>query len=168
MNRDEQMQFIDSEVKPLWSQWTPTEAEVCVWMRELAAFDYGLARRAVQACFAEQTVHAHRPLLGRFLAKAHALSRPAACGCRRQSRDIATDVFLECVEPPKGRPHLVGVRKGVYVLPTSRQSDPDYVLACAAVMQKHFDRLYGGRWIIVRTGGVGSPAGAASSSQRGT
>ncbi len=151
MNRQEQEQFIDSQVKGLWPQWKPTDAEIAVWMRELAAFDYGPARRAMQACYAEQTVHANRPLLGRFLAQARALSGPAARG-RRGPSDVTTDVFLECAEPPEAKPHLAGVRKPVYVWPPSRQSDPDYVSACAESMRKHFNRLYGGSWIIVRTG----------------
>jgi hypothetical protein len=63
-----------------------------------------------------------------------------------------TDVFLECAEPPQGKPHLACVRKPVYVWPSSKQSDPDYVSACAESMRKDFDRLYGGRWIVVRAG----------------
>jgi hypothetical protein len=107
-----------------------------------------LACRAVQAYYAEQTVHAQRPLLGRFLAQARALTRPAG-RCRRESSDPTTDTFLECIEPPEAKPHLKGVRKPVYAWPPARQSDPDYVRRCAADMQKHFDRLYGGHWIVV-------------------
>ena len=151
MNRDQQEQFIDTEVKGLWPQWKPTDAEIAVWMRELAALDYRLACRAVQAYYAEQMVHANRPLLGRFLAKARDLARPPM-RIARESRDLATDVFLECIEPPEAKPHLAGVRKPVYVWPPSKQSDPDYVSACAESMRKHFNRLYGGSWIIIRTG----------------
>lgn len=151
MNRDEQEQFIDKQVRGLWPQWKPTDAEIAVWMRELAAFDLPLARRAVQAYYAEQMVHAQRPLLGRFLAQARALTRPAHRCCREPS-DLTTGTFLECFQPPEGKPYLKGVRKPVYVWPLSRQSDPDYVSACAGSMRKHFDRLYGGHWIVVRTG----------------
>lgn len=148
MNRDQQEQFIDKQVRGLWPQWKPTDAEIAVWMRELAAFELPLARRAVQAYYAEQTVHAQRPLLGRFLAQIRALTRPTR-RIARESRDVITDVFLECVQPPEAKPHLEGVRKPVYVWPRSKQSDPDYVRLCAADMQNHFTRLYGGHWIIV-------------------
>jgi len=154
VNRDERMQFIESEIKTLWSRWDPTEAEVRVWMAELATLDYGLARRAAQACFAELTVNAHRPVLGRFLAKARALAEPSA-GQDRRTRDVPeTNVFLECLQPPRDKPHLAGVRKPVYVRPLSRQGDPDYVAACADSMRRAFNRLYGGNWIVVHARGA--------------
>jgi hypothetical protein len=152
VNRQERAQFIDDELKGLWPQWNATDAEMRVWMTELAAFDYSAARAAIQACFRELTVNSHRPVLGRFLEKVRALARPTSGGSRRESRDPTTDVFLECVEPPKDKAHMSGVRKSVYVRPPSRQSDPDYVMACADSMRKHFNRLYGGRWIVVRSG----------------
>ena len=151
MNRPEQVRFNEKELKGLWPQWTATDAKVGAWMSYLAGFDYSIARRAAQACFAELTVNSHRPLLGRFLAKARAVGRSTPDGGPRPSRDPTTDGFLECVEPPKGKPHMVGVRKAVYVRPLSRQSDPDYVLACADSMRRHFDRLYGGTWLVVRS-----------------
>lgn len=151
MNHEERTRFIDEDLRGLWPQWDATDAELRVWATELAAFDYNLARRAVQAYYTEQMVHAHRPLLGRFLAQARVLSGPAARG-RRGPSDITTDVFLECIEPPEAKPHLAGVRKPVYVWPRSKQSDPDYVSACAESMRKHFNRLYGGHWIVIRTG----------------
>jgi hypothetical protein len=157
VNRDDQMQFIESQIKPLWSRWDPTEAEVRVWMQELAAFGYDEARRAIQAYFAQQTVPEHRPLPGRFLAKARTLSQPSQGNRSRRHNDPTTDTFLECLEPPQGKPHLAGVRKAVYVWPVSKQSDPDYVSACAEHMRTEFDRLYGGHWIIVRSvGSAGS------------
>lgn len=151
MNRQEQMQFIDRELKGLWPQWQPTEAEVRVWLSDLSAFDYAVARTAAQACFREQAANYHRPVLGKFLDKARALSRRTAGSPRREPQDVTTDVFIECHEPPQGKPHLAGVRKPVYVRPASRQSDPDYVLACAEHMRTQFEQLYGGRWITLRS-----------------
>ena len=52
------------------------------------------------------------------------------------------------IEPPRDRPHLAGVRRPVYVWPTSRQSNPDDVLAGAEHMRVQFERLYGGHWIV--------------------
>jgi hypothetical protein len=152
VNRQERAQFIDDELKGLWPQWNATDAEMRVWMAELATLEYSSAREAIQACFRELTVSTHRPMLGRFLEKVRALARLASGGSRRESRDPTTDVFLECAEPPKDKPQMRNARKGVYVRPPSRQSDPDYVLACADSMRKQFDSLYGGRWIVVRAG----------------
>ena len=149
MNRDERMQFIESEIKTLWSRWDPTEAEVRVWMAELATLDYALARRAAQACFAELTVNANRPVLGRFLAKARALAESSA-GHDRRTRDVPeTTVFLECLQPPRDKPHLAGVRKPLNVRPLSRLNDRKYVDACTDSARQAFNRLYGGNWIAV-------------------
>lgn len=149
MNATERTRFVNEDLKGLWPQWQPTDAELRVWMAELATLDYGLARRAAQACFAELTVNTHRPVLGRFLAKARALAQPSA-GQDRRTRDVPeTTVFLECLQPPRDKPHLAGVRKPVYVRPLSRQGDPDYVAACAESMRRAFNRLYGGNWIAV-------------------
>jgi hypothetical protein len=49
------------------------------------------------------------------------------------------------------------VRKPVYVRPLSRQGDSDYVAACADSMRRAFNRLYGGNWIVVRTGVARDP-----------
>ncbi|MEN6428325.1 MAG: hypothetical protein ABFE13_23490 [Phycisphaerales bacterium] len=151
MIRHEQMQFINRELKGLWPQWKPTEAEVRVWLADLAAFDYAVARAAVQACFREQAANYHRPVLGKFLDKARSLSQRVNGRPQPESRDVTATVFIECHEPPAGRPHLTSVRKPVYVRPASRQSDPDYVLACAEHMRTEFERLYGGHWIAIRT-----------------
>lgn len=168
MNRQEQMQFIDREIKGLWPQWQPTEAEVRVWLADLAGFDYAVARAAAQACFREQRANYHRPVLGRFLAQARAVAPSASGRSRRGPQDVTTTVFIECFEPPQGRPHLAGVRKPVYVWPASRQSNPDDVLAAAEHMRAQFDRLYGGHWITVCTRPPAGNAPMANLPSRGS
>ncbi len=150
MNRLEQERFIEKEIKGLWPQWEATDAELRLWMSELAAFDYSLARTAAQACFAEQTVNYHRLVLGKFVERARALSRRTSRP-QPQSCDRTTNVFVECFIPPPDKPHLAGVRKPVYVTPRSRQSDSEHVQACAESMRGKFAQLYGGRWITVVT-----------------
>jgi hypothetical protein len=150
MTRVELERFIAQEVKGLWPQWEATDAELRVWMSSLAPFDYGLARAAAQACFREQSVNYHRPVLGKFLEHARALSRKAG-GPSPERPDPTTDVFIECYEPPPDRAHVAGVRKAVYVTPASKQGDPEHAWACALSMAARFDQLYGGHWIAVRT-----------------
>jgi len=152
VTRLEQTQFIDNELKGLWPGWKPTEAEVRIWLADLAAFDCAVARTAAQACFREQAANYQRPVLRKFLDKARSLSQRVHGGARSESQDPETTVFIECWQPPAAKPHLAGVRKPVYVRPASRQSDSDYVLACAEYMRTQFERLYGGRWITLRTG----------------
>jgi len=150
MNKFELHQFIKEEARGLYPQWEPTDAELRVWMSGLASLDYGRARAAIQACFSEQGVNYRRPALGRFLEHARSLSQREK-GPEAPSDDVPTNVFVECFVPPPDRPHLAGARKAVYVLPPSRQSDADYVQACAESMRVRFDHLYGGHWITVVT-----------------
>jgi hypothetical protein len=160
MTRDERMRFIDDELKGLWPQWEPTEAEIRVWMGTLSRPAYELARRAAQQCFCERAGNFRRPMPGPFLEKLKLLTPRAAS---QAVRDIQTDTFVECLDPPAGKPHLAGVRRPVYVQPLSRQSEPDYVHACAESMRRRFEQLYGGHWITVRT----EPAPAVDDGLRG-
>lgn len=150
MTREERLRFIDDELKGLWPQWEPTEAELRVWMGMLARPTYAVARTAAQQCFCERTGNYRRPMPAPFVAKLKLLA-PHAGNRTQPATDIETNTFVECLDPPAAKPHLAGVRRPVYVLPTSRQSDPDYIRACAESMRRRFERLYGGHWITIRT-----------------
>lgn len=149
MNRLERERFIGQELKGLWPQWSPTDAEMRVWMGVLSDYDYSAARTAVQQCFCEQAGNYMRPKPGPLLARLRSLRAATGQARRRPQVDIETCVFLECLEAPRWNVHLAGRRTGVYVQPTSRQDDLDYVRACAEPMRKRFEQLYGGHWIIV-------------------
>ncbi|MBP7053098.1 MAG: hypothetical protein KBE65_18995 [Phycisphaerae bacterium] len=149
MTQVERQRFIEEEVKGLYPQWEPTDAELRAWMSRLAPLDYGRARAAIQACFSEQATNFRRPVLGRFLEHARSLSRGEK-GRESRSSDPTTNVFMECLIPPAGKPHLTGVRKAIHIHPASRRSDPDYVDTCAEQVRAQFDHLYGGRWITVQ------------------
>jgi len=150
VTREEQLRFIEKELRGLWPKWAPTDAEIRAWATDLASFDYDLARAAADACFRGQTVNYQRPVLGRFLEQARALSRQTGTVVR-QRPEPTTNVFIECLEAPPGKSHRVGTRTGVYVCPPSRQDDRDYVLARAECMRRKFEQLYGGRYITVTT-----------------
>jgi hypothetical protein len=116
----------------------------------LARPTYAVARTAAQQCFCERTGNYRRPMPAPFVARLKLLAPHA--GSRTQPLpDIETNTFVEYLDPPAAKPHLAGVRCPVYVLPTSRQSDPDYVRACAESMRQRFERLHGGHWITIRT-----------------
>jgi len=148
MTYEERLRFIDREIKGLWPQWEPTDAELRVWMSCLEPLDYGAARAAAQACFAEQTVNYHRPVLGKFLDRVRALSRRAA-GPAPTPQGPTTEVFLECLEAPPDRPHLVGVHKAVSVPAAAQDRDPDHLRASVEPLRVRFEQLYGGHWIVV-------------------
>ncbi len=148
MTRQEQQRFVDKELKGLWPQWQPMDAELRVWAVDLAPLTYDTARAAAQACFREQTLNYQRPVLRRFLDQARTLAR-STTGPRCERPDVQTQVFLECLSAPAQQPNLAGRRTGVYVLPVERQDDLDYVRAAAEPMRKRFEQLYGGQWITV-------------------
>jgi len=150
MTREERLRFIDEELKGLWPQWDPTEAEIRVWMKVLAGLDHAVAREALQQCFCAEAGNYRRPRPGPLLAKARALCHGADDYRLRPLRDPTTNVYIECERPPAHRRHLAAARMGVYVRPLSRQNDPDYLWDCAQAMRKRVEQLYGGRWIAVR------------------
>jgi len=127
MTREQRLRLIDEDLKGLWPQWEPKEAEIRVWMGLLAGFDFAVARQALQQCFCAEAGNYRRPRPGPFLAKARALCRGADRYRRRPPGDPTTNVYIECERPPAHRPHLAGARTGVYVRPLSRQNDPDYL-----------------------------------------
>mgnify|MGYP000099031812 CR=1 FL=1 len=57
--------------------------------------------------------------------------------------------LIQCVEPPSRNTNLRGDERPIYVLPRSRQHDPDYVRACAETARRQCERLYGGHWITL-------------------
>jgi len=48
MTDSEVSEFIDKEVKSLWTEWKPTDAGLEAWIRNLRPFDYKTAKKAVQ------------------------------------------------------------------------------------------------------------------------
>ena len=146
MTSEEPPRFLEEELKGLWPEWNPTNAEMCVWTAAIKPLTYALARSAAQASFRQQRANYRRPVLSRFIEQVHILGR--STNRRRERPDPTTTVYIECIEAPPGKPHLRGVSKGIF---TTRQDDPDHVLACAESMRKHFSRLYGGHWITLQT-----------------
>lgn len=149
MTRAERLHFIDEQLKGLWPQWTPTEAEMSLWMSVLTRFDYGLARTALQQAYCGPAGNHQRPRPGPFLTSARALGARTPKTRPRPAADVPTQVFVECTEPPPGHPHWRGHRKGVYVEPVALQADLDAVRSAAETMRSRLEHLYGGRWITV-------------------
>jgi hypothetical protein len=147
VTREEQMQFIEKELKGLWPQWQPSDAELRVWMADLASLPYGLARAATQAYFRSQNANYQRPLPARFRERLRALRRPVDTRPAPPCEPM-TDCFIECLEAPPDKPHLAGVRRPVF---PGSQDDPDRIRACVAATAARFGRHYGGHWIGVTT-----------------
>ncbi len=149
MTHQERQRFIRQELKGLWPQWSPTEAEVRLWIGVLAPYSYDLARRALGQSFCEKGGNYRRPLPAGFLTKARLLGVQAAKSNQAVRAQAETNVFLECIEPPAWNRKRLGVPRPLNIMPRDRQSDIDYVKARAEYVRKQFERLYGGRWITV-------------------
>jgi hypothetical protein len=151
MDRNEKLKFIDVELKGLWPEWDPTEAELRVWLGILGRYDYDVAQVAVQQYFSEQAGNYRRPKPAKFVEKVRLILQRCSSGVRDSSPTLTTNVYIECLEPPERNPNLIGASLPVFVLPTSKQDDLDYVLACAETMRKRFEHLYSGKWITRQT-----------------
>lgn len=102
----------------------------------------------MQQCFCGPAGRYRRPQATAFVEQVKALSASARSVARR-SQDPEPQAYIECIEPPPGKPHLAGLRRPVFVWPPSRQTDPAYVLACAQHAATEHTRLYAGRWIVL-------------------
>ncbi len=135
MNREERLRFIDHELKGLWPDWEPTDAELRLWMGILTDRPYDPARRALQDCFCGPAGNYRRPKPAAFM---EALRTLSACDpiARTAPQDTEPGIFIECIESPEGQPHVLGKRKPVNVLPVWRRDEVDYVQACAESLCK--------------------------------
>lgn len=151
MDRHETNSFIEKELMGLWPDWTPTEAESRVWFGELSRFDYDVAQIAAQQYFSDTGGNFRRPKPLGIIEKARVILQTRNVGRKYTKDPILTNVYIECIEAPERNPKLEGKRKAVYAATDDLQCDKEHVLRCAETMRKAFERLYGGKWIIVQT-----------------
>jgi len=147
MTPDEANQFFRDQLSALWPQWEPTSAEIEIWTRRLLRLDRQIAISAIREAYEDGDSHFRRPNPQKFNKKvALRLQNQPKRAAKRG--DPTTNTWIECVEHPDSR--WIGVRHGVYVLPTTAQDNPDYVLAAAEAARQKCENIYLGRWIVVR------------------
>lgn len=151
MDRIQTINFIENELKGLWPQWEPTEAETRVWFGLLARYDSDIARTAAQQYFSDEGGNYKRPKPKGIIEKARNILQTRNVGQSFTKEPVLTTVFVECLEPPEKNPRLKGKRKAVYAETDALQRDKDYVLACAENVRKQFEKRCGGKWITVQT-----------------
>lgn len=150
MNTTETDRFVSNVLGGLWPDWTPTDEEMRVWYGVMSHYDYETARTATQQYFSDSGGNYKRPKPAGIIAKAKVLIQNANLG-RQESKEILTNVFIECLDPPERNPKLKNKRKAVYAISDILQRDHDHVLRCADTMRRKFEQLYGGHWITVQT-----------------
>lgn len=151
MDSNETDKFIENELKQLWPDWKPSDAEMRVWFGVMARFDYDTARTAAQQYFTDTGGNYKRPKPAGIITKAQVIIQNRNVGQRTTKEPVLTNVYIECLEPPERNPKLEGKRKAVYAATDALQSDPDHLLRCAETMRRKFEQLYGGKWITVQT-----------------
>jgi hypothetical protein len=135
------------EVKSLWPEWELADAELEAWMSKLGGFSYQTAKRAVQSYYATRDGSFKRPKLYAILAKARSYQEAESPGQAKEPIDLRADVFVQCIEHEN--PTRLYTFEGVYVVPTSKQDDREYVLSCAEEKCRNFQQTYGGIWAVV-------------------
>jgi len=148
MLRAEKIKFMDDELKGLWPDWKPTEAETRVWFGVLEKYDYEVARNAAQKYFLDTGGNFRRPKPGGFIAKASVISQ-GKTGKKNESDVPQTNVFISCIEAPEHHPNMTDHKIPVFPEDLSRIGDPDYVRSCAHGLAEKFRQLYEGHWIVV-------------------
>ena len=151
MDRAEVTKYIETELKGLWPDWNPTEAEMRVWFGVLAPFNYDVAQIAAQQYFSDTGGNFKRPKPNGIITKARVILQTRNVGRQNAKEPILTTVYIECLKPPERNPKLEGKRKAVYAATDELQCDTDHVLRCAETMRREYERLYGGQWITVQT-----------------
>ncbi len=66
MTSQEAENFINTELKGLWPDWNPTDAEARLWARELMKVDYNLTRTSINNWYITQERTRKRPFLGQL------------------------------------------------------------------------------------------------------
>lgn len=159
MTSQEAENFINTELKGLWPDWTPTDAEFKLWTRELMKVDYFPTKSSIDNWYIRQTKTYKRPKLGQL----RLLFRKIISEKERRERnepillftivkesriveksftDSRTDEIVEYTSMP-GQRFFIGRRE---MLPV----DPEVIEQEAERKREGFNNLYGGNHIIVR------------------
>ena len=147
MDNNQTREFLNYEVKPLWPKWRPSEPEVAVWQDALQPFDFSAAKSMIREYFQDDGARHARPRLKEF-----SKTRSRNQGGRAAAQDPQTDVYIECVEAEEYTPGRSGQRKPIFATEHGKLTlDPDKVMRSAENARLKCERLYGGRWITVRT-----------------
>ena len=97
MDRTGTISFIEDELKGVWPEWSPTEAETRVWFGVLARYDYDTARTAAQQYFSETGGNYKRPKPNGIVTNAKIIIQNRNLGRRIAKDPILTNVFIECL-----------------------------------------------------------------------
>lgn len=159
MTSQEAENFINTELKGLWPDWNPTDAEFKLWSQELMKVDYFPTKSGIDNWYIRQTTTYKRPRLGRL----RPLFRKIISEQERREQNEPillftivkeSDIAQRFYKDPKtsedveytsmiGQEFSVGHRDK---LPT----DPEVIEAEAERKRERFNNLYGKNHIVYR------------------
>lgn len=160
MTPEEAKNFIEQELKGLWPDWNPTDAEFRLWQRELEKVDYNLTKNSINNWYIRQERTRKRPFLGQLrklfkktaatIEEQRESSEPVLLYeivkesniVKRFFKDHRTSEDIEYTSHP-GQAFSLGCRDD---LPT----DPHIIEDEAERMRQKFNEFYGGNHIIYR------------------
>jgi hypothetical protein len=161
MTTQEAENFVNTELKGLWPDWTPTDAEIRLWLRELEKADYFPTRANIQNWFIQQTYPGKRPIIGkvrhlfcRILTKQQReeQTEPVLLYTivkesnikQKQIRDFKTGEYtsVEYTSMP-GQNFCLGNRSKL-------PADPEIIEQEAEQNRQRFNEIYGGNHIVIR------------------
>ncbi len=160
MTSQEAENFIEQELKGLWPDWNPTDAEFRLWQRELEKVDYNLTKGSVSNWYIAQERHRKRPILGQL----RRLFRKTAANVeelRKASEPVLlyeivkeTNIVKRTYKDPKtsediGYTSHVGQRFFMNCR-DNLPADPHNIEAEAEWKRQQFNEIYGGNHIIYR------------------
>lgn len=159
MTSQEAENFINTELKGLWPDWTPTDAEFKLWAQELMKVDYFPTKSSIDNWYIQQTRPYKRPFLGRL----RPLFKKIISEKDRREQNEPVLLYTIVKESNIVERSFKDARTGENVEYTSMigqefsigrrdmlPSDPEIVEAEAERNREQFNNLYGSNHIVVR------------------
>jgi len=159
MTSQEAENFINTELKGLWPDWNPTDAEFKLWSQELMKVDYFPTKSSIDNWYIRQTRPFKRPSLGRL----RPLFRKIISEQQRREQNEPVLLYTIVKESNIVERSFKDSRTGEDVEYTSMigqrcsighrdrlPADPQVIEVEAERERERFNNLYGGNHIIVR------------------
>lgn len=159
MTSQEAENFINTELKGLWPDWNPTDAEFKLWSQELMKVDYFPTKSSIDNWYIRQTRLYKRPNLGRL----RPLFKKIISEKERREQNEPVLLYTIVKESNIVERSFIDSRTGETVEYTSMigqrcsigrrdmlPADPQVIEIEAEQKRQRFNDLYGGNHIIVR------------------
>ena len=162
MTSQEAENFINTELKGLWPDWNPTDAEVRLWLQELMKVDYFPTKSGIDNWYIRQTTTYKRPRLGRL----RPLFRKIISEKERREQNEPVLLYTIVKESNIVERSFKDFRSGENVEYTSMigqefsvgrrdmlPADPRIIEQEAERERERFNEFYGGNHVIIRNWG---------------